>query len=71
AAITTTELADRLAGHDLLVVDISDLGGAVQGQPATALPAPAADEVAYIIYTSGTTGTPKGVAIPHRNVTRL
>ncbi|PRC49417.1 hypothetical protein C6A85_74820, partial [Mycobacterium sp. ITM-2017-0098] len=42
-----------------------------QGQPATALPAPAADEVAYIIYTSGTTGTPKGVAIPHRNVTRL
>ncbi|PRC62396.1 hypothetical protein C6A85_03300, partial [Mycobacterium sp. ITM-2017-0098] len=28
AAITTTELADRLAGHDLLVVDISDLGGA-------------------------------------------
>ena len=32
---------------------------------------PRADDVAYIIYTSGTTGTPKGVAIPHRNVTRL
>ncbi len=28
-------------------------------------------DVAYIIYTSGTTGTPKGVAIPHRNVTVL
>ena len=40
-------------------------------QPSTALPAPAPDDVAYIIYTSGTTGTPKGVAIPHRNVTRL
>ena len=35
------------------------------------LAAPSADEIAYIIYTSGTTGTPKGVAIPHRNVTRL
>ncbi|MGG6293710.1 amino acid adenylation domain-containing protein [Leptolyngbya sp. AN02str] len=29
------------------------------------------DNLAYIIYTSGSTGQPKGVAIPHRNVTRL
>ena len=69
AAITTAGLADRLDGRDLLVVDIND--PAVDGRPDTALPAPAADEIAYIIYTSGTTGTPKGVAIPHRNVTRL
>ncbi len=41
------------------------------GQPVTALPVPAPEQIAYIIYTSGTTGTPKGVAIPHRNVTRL
>jgi amino acid adenylation domain-containing protein len=33
--------------------------------------APRPDEIAYVIYTSGTTGTPKGVAIPHRNVTQL
>ena len=39
--------------------------------PIRQLPGPTADEIAYIIYTSGTTGTPKGVAIPHRNVTRL
>ncbi len=26
---------------------------------------------AYVIYTSGSTGQPKGVVIPHRNVTRL
>ena len=32
---------------------------------------PAAENIAYIIYTSGTTGTPKGVAVPHRNVTWL
>ena len=38
---------------------------------APALPVPAADDVAYLIYTSGTTGVPKGVAVTHRNVTRL
>ena len=69
AAITTADLADRLAGRGLLVVDIAD--AAIDGQPDTAVPPPSADEVAYIIYTSGTTGTPKGVAIPHVNVTRL
>ena len=43
----------------------------IDTQPGTALPAPAADEIAYLIYTSGTTGVPKGVAITHRNVIRL
>ena len=72
AAITSAGLADRLDGCDLLVVDVSDIGDpAVVDQAGTALAGPAADDVAYIIYTSGTTGTPKGVAIPHRNVTRL
>ncbi len=69
AAITTAGLADRLDGRDLLVVDVDD--PAVDDQPGTALAAPAPDDIAYLIYTSGTTGTPKGVAIPHRNVSRL
>jgi amino acid adenylation domain-containing protein/non-ribosomal peptide synthase protein (TIGR01720 family) len=69
AVITTAELRPRLDGHDLLVVDLDD--PAVHSQPRTALPAPAPDDIAYLIYTSGTTGTPKGVAVPHRNVTRL
>ena len=69
AAVTTADLAGRFDGHGLPVVDVND--PAVHAHPGTALPAPAADGVAYLIYTSGTTGVPKGVAIAHRNVTRL
>ena len=69
AAITTGGLAERLDGHDLLVLDIDD--PRIDTQPRTGLPAPAAEDTAYIIYTSGTTGIPKGVAVTHGNVTRL
>ena len=69
AAITTAGLADRLDGCDLAVIDVDD--PRIDTQPSTALPAPAADDIAYLIYTSGTTGVPKGVAITHHNVTQL
>ena len=69
AAITTTGLAARLDGFDLLVIGVDD--PAVQAQPSTALPAPAPEDLAHIIYTSGTTGVPKGVAVTHHNVTQL
>ena len=69
AAITTAGLADRLDGCDLPVIDVDD--PRIDTQPSTALPAPAADDIAYLIYTSGTTGVPKGVAVTHHNVTQL
>jgi amino acid adenylation domain-containing protein len=69
AVVTTTELRSRLDGGVVAVVDVDDAG--VEGQPSTALPAPAADDVAYLIYTSGTTGVPKGVALTHRTVTQV
>ena len=69
AVLTTAGLADRLRGYDLTVVDIDD--PAIDGFPSTALPAPAADDLAYLIYTSGTTGVPKGVAVTHQNLAHL
>ena len=69
AVVTTTELADRCDGHDVVVIEVDD--ARMAAQPSTALPAPAPEDLAHIIYTSGTTGVPKGVAVTHRNVTRL
>ena len=62
-------MADRLAGHDVMVVDVDD--PAVDAPPALRCRRRRADDIAYLIYTSGTTGVPKGVAVAHRNVTRL
>ncbi|MEE3065264.1 MAG: amino acid adenylation domain-containing protein, partial [Actinomycetota bacterium] len=72
AAITTTDLAHRLDGCDVVVIDVNAPGDpAGNTQPGVALPVPAPDDIAYLIYTSGTTGVPKGVAITHHNVTQL
>ncbi|WP_139806108.1 non-ribosomal peptide synthetase, partial [Mycobacterium avium] len=69
AAVTTAELAQRLAGRPVTVVDVDDPG--IESLPNTALPLPDPDGIAYLIYTSGTTGAPKGVAVTHHNVTQL
>ncbi|HTQ18995.1 non-ribosomal peptide synthetase, partial [Mycobacterium sp.] len=72
AALTTTALAERLAGFGVTVIDLINVGDpAVHAQPSTALPPPAPDDIAHIIYTSGTTGVPKGVAVTQHNVTQL
>ncbi len=71
AAVTSAELRPRLDGRDLLVIDADAPDADDRLQAATALAMPAADDIAYVIYTSGTTGAPKGVAVPHRNVTQL
>lgn len=69
AALTTAELTHLLTRYDVPVVDIDD--PAIAAQPDTALPAPAAEEIAYLLYTSGTTGMPKGVAITQLNIAQL
>ncbi len=68
-AVSTAGLAERLAGHDVVVIEIED--PRIQTYPDTGLAAPAPADIAYLIYTSGTTGIPKGVAISHHNLTQL
>ncbi len=79
AVITTTELAGRLDGFDVPVLDVHDRDqispvaslALADMQTVMSLPMPRPDDIAYLIYTSGTTGVPKGVAVTHRNVTQL
>ncbi len=69
AAVTTDELRPRLDRSGVTVVDIAD--PAIASRPATELPVPAPEHLAYMTYTSGTTGRPKAVAVTHHNVTQL
>jgi glycopeptidolipid biosynthesis protein len=68
AAITTADLRSRLESFGVPLIYVND--SAVDGQTGDLIAA-TPDDIAYIIYTSGTTGAPKGVAVTHRNVTRL
>ncbi|MEV5148906.1 amino acid adenylation domain-containing protein [Streptomyces sp. NPDC052727] len=66
-SLVLTTLADFPAGAGVEVIDPARLTGPASGP----LPDTSPDDAAYVIYTSGTTGRPKGVVVPHRNVTAL
>src|SRR6202012_55834 len=66
AAITTADLACRISGFDVDVIDVAD--PAIDTQPDAPPPPPDPGDIAYFIYTSGTTGVPKGAAIRRRVV---
>ncbi|MGA5467200.1 AMP-binding protein, partial [Mycobacterium sp. NPDC050041] len=68
-AVIDAESASRVASFGVPVVEVDDPRVATQSDERLRLPDP--DDVAHLIYTSGTTGRPKGVAVTHRNVTRL
>ena len=71
AAVTTADLAEQLGGQGLSVDRCERPVRPRRRYRFSATRGAGPDDIAYIIYTSGTTGTPKGVAIPHRNVIRL
>ncbi|MEU9578048.1 fatty acyl-AMP ligase [Streptomyces chilikensis] len=59
------EAVERATGGRLPVTEVDALA---EGPPASELPRPAPDDVAYLQYTSGSTRSPAGVMITHANV---
>ncbi|MEV6875263.1 amino acid adenylation domain-containing protein [Amycolatopsis sp. NPDC051128] len=68
---TPAERAERMLADTDPVTVLTP--GDVEGTGPDTDPPPRCtpEHPAYVIYTSGSTGQPKGVVIPHRNVTRL
>jgi amino acid adenylation domain-containing protein len=64
ACNSTIELAERLAGNEVSLVNLDT----VERVAKPAFPKVSPVDTAYILYTSGSTGTPKGVVQNHRNV---
>lgn len=73
--LTQRSLIASLPAHsaEILCLDAPDLEAASDDAKADENPVSDVkpENIAYVIYTSGSTGNPKGVLIPHGNVTRL
>lgn len=60
--VTTSEFADKAAGHGIRTLLIDQLPAVDSVRP---FPVTAPTDPAYVIYTSGSTGRPNGVVISH------
>src|SRR5207253_2534469 len=66
--LTIPQLAPRVAGKNLKIIDLTQLPSPPPMPTAPKLPSPAADDMAVLIYTSGTSGLPKGVMLTYANL---
>ena len=69
--VTQSDFAGLVQGNRQLVLLDGDRGIIEKYDNSNQELAFGPEQLAYIIYTSGSTGQPKGVTIPHKNVTRL
>ncbi len=70
--LTIPQLAGKLAGHALKVIDLpttlKTIAGSVSPATAPALSSPKPDDLAVLMYTSGTSSLPKGVMLTFGNL---
>jgi amino acid adenylation domain-containing protein/non-ribosomal peptide synthase protein (TIGR01720 family) len=66
--IADGESGPALKAADVLLIDDDKLKEFSDSNPGMEI---SPEDLAYVMYTSGSTGVPKGVAVPHRGVTRL
>jgi long-chain acyl-CoA synthetase len=66
--VTIPQLAPRLAGADLKVIDITALPQTPPFAITPKFPSPGPNDTAVILYTSGTSGLPKGVMLTYNNL---
>ncbi len=66
--VTIPQLAPRLKGAPLKLVDLTQLPQTPPAAISPKFPAPKGDDMAVLLYTSGTSGLPKGVILTYNNL---
>jgi long-chain acyl-CoA synthetase len=66
--VTIPQLAGKLAGTNLKIVDLAALPKTPPAAITPKFPSPKADDLAVLMYTSGTSSLPKGVMLTYGNL---
>jgi amino acid adenylation domain-containing protein len=69
--LTLSANLETLPRSTATVLALDTAAQEIASEPKVALPAPSAEDRAYVIFTSGSTGRPKGVEVTHGSLVNL